>query len=146
MSIASSSNPVDHYISRLRSNHSSLTALSLPFKYIGDEGALRLSVALARNSTLTSLHLPSNHLSAEGAGHLATVLLANSTLTSLDLSDNQIKDEGALRIASALAFNATLSSLVLSDISPHIALHVAELLDSNARGWSPLLELSLIHI
>src|SRR3989338_11135644 len=81
---------LDEAILGLSRNDPTLTTLNHYENQAGDEGAGRLSEALAINSTLKTLNLSNNDVGDEGARRLAEALATNSTLTTLDLEGNRV--------------------------------------------------------
>jgi len=88
-----------------------LEVLDLNNVRVGDVGARRLSVALAKNSRLRRLDLAFNAIGPEGAECFAKALTSNSVLQELDLRDNELGDEGAQVMSKGLMENTTLSRL-----------------------------------
>jgi len=88
-----------------------LEVLDLNNVRVGDVGARRLSVALAKNTRLRRLDLAFNAIGPEGAESIAKALTSNSVLQELDLRDNELGDEGAQAMSKGLMENTTLSRL-----------------------------------
>jgi Ran GTPase-activating protein (RanGAP) involved in mRNA processing and transport len=138
--------PIDEEIlQRLFDNDTTLTALTLEYNEIGDEGAKALAAALEQNTTIIQLDLGVNQIGDEGAKVLAVALEHNTTLTQLSLWDNQIGDEGAKALAAALEQNTTLTQLNLRNnpISANLKKQIERLNERNQRLLKELQAIAL---
>jgi len=91
-----------------------LETLDLNNVRVGDVGARRLSVALAKNTRLRRLDLAFNSIGPDGAESIAKALESNYVLLELDLRDNELGDEGAQAMSKGLMENTSLSRLQIA--------------------------------
>ncbi len=94
-----------------------LETLSLPYNWIGNDGARALAPGLANLSLLEELTLQYNSIGVEGASALAAGLTDLRSLKKLDLSGNFIGNDGISALAPALASIQSFEELYLSNNS-----------------------------
>lgn len=85
-----------------------LRVVDLSLNVVGDEGAVLLAQALARNESVTELDLWANWIGDAGAMALASMLPRSMTLARLHLSRNAIGEKGARALAQALETNVSV--------------------------------------
>ena len=97
----------------------SVRVLNLSSNIIGDNGAKHIVVALEKNTNIHMLHLKlnNNRISDEGVERIAEMLEKNINIHTLDLSNNNISDRGGRRLIEALKINTTLHKLLFNEHS-----------------------------
>jgi len=91
-----------------------LELLDLNNVRIGDEGVIRMAVALAVNNLLRRLDVAFNAIGPDGAKALGKALEQNHCLKELDLRDNEVGDDGAEALAKSLRKNYALVRVKLA--------------------------------
>lgn len=126
-------NTVEALCESLHSN-TALTALSLHYFTIGNDGCSHFGKLLSTNTTLTTLKLVENNIETLGAEILSGALANNSTLTCLTIETNTIGAQGTKFLADALTQNTTLQSLSLhsTDVSIKGTGYLCDLLRINS--------------
>lgn len=107
-------------LAKILAYNSTLKALHLSRKKIGDKEGQDLARALLTNNTLRKLELESNNLQIMTARVFALALRRNKTLQYLDLEANDLthegqKNDGVEEMIEALRDNQTLLSLNVSN-------------------------------
>ena len=93
----------------------SMKAINLDHRSLGDSEVIKLSEAMERNKTVQHLSLRNCHISDDAINKLSNMLIKNSTLKELYLDANNISTEGAAALSTALITNETLVVLTLND-------------------------------
>ncbi len=123
----------EQYLSRIRSNDTTLTTFNLKNYMISDEEIKALAAALKVNTSLQVLNLSLCGIDDQKAIELSEGLRSNNSLTALYLGSNNIRSKGVAEIAKALESKKSLETLDLggNKIGPEGAKAVVDILNSN---------------